>query len=230
MIQMLTHIPAGMEDFAADTDEQWKVIQRVIDDSDYYVLIIGNRYGSTTPEGLSYTEREFDYAIESRLPVFVFPHGDPGSISSYKSDSTDESRMRLEAFRKKAMNGRMVKQWWTGEGLAMEVGGAIANATKSNPRIGWVRSNTIPDEVLRKELEEARRKLREQAITFTEVIEQMKSTQAKHVETIGKLNHRLEAMKTVADAKNSNSPTVTDTSAPTDTKAQPVRNRVLGIW
>ena len=53
-------IPAGMELFPAANDEQWEFIKRVIDDCDYYILIIGGRYGSLTSEGISYTEKEFD--------------------------------------------------------------------------------------------------------------------------------------------------------------------------
>jgi len=30
------HIPVGMEMFSAADDEQWKIIQRQIDESDYY--------------------------------------------------------------------------------------------------------------------------------------------------------------------------------------------------
>jgi hypothetical protein len=45
-------IPAGMELFPAADDEQWAFIKRIIDDCDYYLIIIGGRYGSTTPEGI----------------------------------------------------------------------------------------------------------------------------------------------------------------------------------
>jgi hypothetical protein len=43
------HIPVGMEQFSAADKEQWKIIQRQIDQSDYYVVLIAHRYGSTTP-------------------------------------------------------------------------------------------------------------------------------------------------------------------------------------
>jgi hypothetical protein len=43
------HIPVGMEQFSAADKEQWKIIQRQIDQSDYYVVLIARRYGSTTP-------------------------------------------------------------------------------------------------------------------------------------------------------------------------------------
>ena len=39
-------IPAGMELFAASSDEQFEYIKREIDQSDYYVLILGWRLSS----------------------------------------------------------------------------------------------------------------------------------------------------------------------------------------
>lgn len=39
-------IPAGMELWPASNFSQWQVIKSVIDDSDYYLLIIAGKYGS----------------------------------------------------------------------------------------------------------------------------------------------------------------------------------------
>ncbi|MCR9883896.1 DUF4062 domain-containing protein, partial [Vibrio alginolyticus] len=43
-------IPAGMELFPATDEEQWEFIKRIIDDCDYYLLIIGGRYGSVSSD------------------------------------------------------------------------------------------------------------------------------------------------------------------------------------
>jgi hypothetical protein len=67
----LDHFPAGMELFPASDDDQWALIRGVIDDSDYYVLVVGGRYGSTTAEGISYTEMEFDYANLRKKPILA---------------------------------------------------------------------------------------------------------------------------------------------------------------
>ena len=49
------------------------MIKQVIDLCDYYVLIIGARYGSLNETtGLSYTEMEYDYAVSKNIPVLVF--------------------------------------------------------------------------------------------------------------------------------------------------------------
>ena len=41
----LYHIPIGMEMFSAEDEDQWEIIRRTIDISDYYILILGLRYG-----------------------------------------------------------------------------------------------------------------------------------------------------------------------------------------
>jgi Domain of unknown function (DUF4062) len=135
-------IPAGMEWFPADTEEQWKVIQKVIDDSDFYVLIIGGRYGSITSEGLSYTEKEFDYAV-TKIPVLVFCHENPSGIPLGKSEGEPEMRIRLAAFREKALTGRIANFWTTTEGLAGKVAIAVNRAILTQPAIGWVRADQV---------------------------------------------------------------------------------------
>lgn len=61
-------IPSGMELFPAANDDQWTLTKKVIDDSDYYIVIIAGRYGSVGPEGYSYTEMEYRYALETKKP------------------------------------------------------------------------------------------------------------------------------------------------------------------
>src|SRR5713101_8158684 len=94
-------IPAGMELFPAADEEQFQFIKRVIDDCDYYLLIIGGRYGSMTPEGVSYTEKEYDYAVDKGLKVVALLHEKPDDIPVSKSDIDPLAREKLKAFREK---------------------------------------------------------------------------------------------------------------------------------
>src|SRR5580658_6293264 len=75
-------IPAGMELFPAADEDQWSLIKRVIDDCDYYLVIVGGRYGSIGPEGSSYTEMEYRYALDKGKPVIGFVHKNPGSLAA----------------------------------------------------------------------------------------------------------------------------------------------------
>ncbi|MGG0454259.1 DUF4062 domain-containing protein [Priestia megaterium] len=66
------HIPAGMELFTAGSTRQWDVIEDWIKESDILMLILGGRYGSIEPTtGLSYTEMEYQFALENNIPVFA---------------------------------------------------------------------------------------------------------------------------------------------------------------
>ena len=65
------HIPVGMEMFSAADGEQWRIIARQIDEADYYIAIVGNRYGSVTG-GVSYTEKEYHYAVSKGIPALGF--------------------------------------------------------------------------------------------------------------------------------------------------------------
>lgn len=66
------HIPAGMELFKAGNESQLKTIYKWIDEADVYMLILGGRYGSIESQsGKSYTQLEYEYALNKNIPVFA---------------------------------------------------------------------------------------------------------------------------------------------------------------
>ena len=134
-------IPAGMELFPATDEEQFEFIKRIIDDCDYYLLIIGGRYGSVTKEGISFTEKEYDYAISKGLKVVAALHKDPEKIPLDKSEKDSEPRAQLARFREKASTGRLVKFWSSSEELPGIVALSMAKTIKMFPANGWIRAN-----------------------------------------------------------------------------------------
>lgn len=91
ILLMADCIPAGMEAFVATDDEQFSIIKKVIELCDYYILIIGKRYGSINPiTQLSYTEMEYIYAKEQKIPVLVFALDESVELPSEKVDSDPE--------------------------------------------------------------------------------------------------------------------------------------------
>lgn len=144
-------IPTGMEAFVASNESQWDVIRRVIDECDYYVLIIGGRYGTVTEDGVSYTEKEFEYAKKVGLPILAFIHSAPETIPLGKSEMEAPSRAKLDAFRSKVMAAYPVGQWSDGKQLGGLVSRALVREIKINPRPGWVRNDgTSPIELMEK--------------------------------------------------------------------------------
>ena len=151
-------IPSGMELFPALDEEQWEFIKRVIDDCDYYLLIIGGRYGSTTSEGISYTEKEYDYAIEKGLKVIALVHEKPNELSVEKSDINPELRERLNSFREKVKTNRLVKFWNLANELPGLVALSLSKTIKTYPAIGWIRANQTSSNELLTEMNELRKR------------------------------------------------------------------------
>jgi hypothetical protein len=149
-------IPAGMELFPAADEEQWAFIRRVIDDCDYYLLIIGGRYGSTTPDGVSYTEKEYDYAVSKGIKVLALLHDKPDEIPVGKSELDPALRARLEAFRQRASKGRLVRFWNRAEDLPGLVALSLAKTIKTYPAVGWVRADAVANEDLLTQLNQLR--------------------------------------------------------------------------
>ena len=143
--------------FPASDEEQFEFIKRVIDDCDYYLLIIGGRYGSVTSEGISYTEKEYDYAVEKGLKVVALLHKNPEDIPSGKSELNPEAREKLAAFKEKVSKGRLVDFWTDANGLPGQVALSMINATRTFPSIGWIRANKAASEDLLTEVNALRK-------------------------------------------------------------------------
>lgn len=150
-------IPAGMELFPAADEEQWAFIKKIIDDCDYYLLIVGGRYGSVGAEGVSYTEMEFDYAVEKGIKVVALLHGSPEKLALEKSDISSEARKKLQAFRDKVSEGRLVKYWTSSSELPGLVALSLGKTIKVFPAVGWIRASEGTSEELLKEINELRK-------------------------------------------------------------------------
>lgn len=158
-IMDLDCIPAGMELFPAIDEEQFEFIKKIIDDCDYYILIIGGRYGSITENGISYTEMEFDYAMSKGIPVIAFLHDNINNIPACKVEMDPTTREKLELFRERVKKGRLVKFWNTPEDLTSKVIISLTKAIKMHPGIGWVRANIATNTESLQELNDLRKEV-----------------------------------------------------------------------
>lgn len=143
-IHELFYFPIGMEMFSASDEDQWDVIQDLMDSSDYYVLIVGMRYGTLIPEGkykgVSYTEREFLYALEKKIPVLAFIMADDVPITPAMLENDPTKAAKLIDFKAKVKTGRVVKFWHNADELAVQLTQSLCKATARGNRPGWVRT------------------------------------------------------------------------------------------
>jgi hypothetical protein len=174
-------IPVGMELFPAANEDQWTLIKELIDSCDYYLLIVGGRYGSLNSEGISYTQMEYDYALKKGIPVIAFTPANPDEISVGKTDKDPEKTKKLTAFLD-IVQQKMCKSYENAKDLGSVASRSIIKLIKKHPAIGWVRANQLTSaesskEILdlRKQVEELENKLYKQknfAPVGTETLEQ----------------------------------------------------------
>ena len=134
-------MPAGMELFPASDLSQWELIKAVINESDYYVVVVGGRYGSVHKDtGTSFTEMEYDYATSQGVPVLGFVRKDLKKIPAGFVEADPVARGKLERFREKVMS-RTCRVFEEPIELGMFVMKSLMNEMRTNPRIGWVRAD-----------------------------------------------------------------------------------------
>ena len=138
-------IPCGMEYFPASDDSQWEYIKSLIELCDYYLLIVGGRYGSTDESGISYTEKEYRYAVSKNIPVIAFYHSSPKTLPVYKTDNDKTKEKKLEAFRS-LVQKKLCKPWDSKEQLGAFASRSMSQLIKRHPRIGWIRANQATSE------------------------------------------------------------------------------------
>jgi len=144
----LNCIPAGMELFPAADDDAWTLIRDVIDECDYYVLILAGRYGSCDKDGISYTEKEYRYALEKGKKIIAFIHASPGTLAQNKCEQEADGRAKLDSFRGLA-KAKVCKFWSSADELASVVSRGLVQLINRYPGVGWVRADQLPaDDIL----------------------------------------------------------------------------------
>ncbi|MGL4481277.1 MAG: DUF4062 domain-containing protein, partial [Lactococcus garvieae] len=180
-------IPSGMEMFPATDEEQWEFIKKVIDDCDYYLLIIGGRYGSLSSDGISYTEKEYRYAVEKGIKVIAFLHQSPDELAVVKTDIDPKLMAKLKEFRESVATGRLVKFWNHANELPGLVALSLTKTIKTYPAIGWVRANNQSSAESLNEINELRKendKLRKSLENFESAAKFSLSNLADYSESI----------------------------------------------
>ena len=175
ILLMADCIPAGMEAFVAADDEQFNIIKRVIDLCDFYILIIGARYGSVNAKtGKSYTEMEFDYALSRNIPILVFAKD--VNLDTEATSESVENRAKLSKFRTRALSNRLGGMWSNLGELSRQVAISIMKAKSENQRPGWVRNLGFDPETVSQELNI----LRDKVITLEKENKELRSGKAEN--------------------------------------------------
>ena len=138
-------IPAGMELFPAADEDSISLIKSVIDDCDYYVVIVAGRYGSTLPDSpISYTRMEYEYACQIGKPTIALLHSNVGGLAANKCEASEEGRKRLDEFRAE-LKKKNCRLWADRAELLSAVFTGVQHLKKTRPAVGWVKSSQVSD-------------------------------------------------------------------------------------
>ena len=197
------HIPAGMELFTSADKSQMDTIRRWIDESDVYMLILGGRYGSVEPAtGISYTELEYDYALQQDKALFSVVVDDSALEARVREYGTGlmekENPKQLKDFRDKVLSN--ISSFFSDEkDIRLSVYESLSDFASNRELKGWVSSDEVAnsqsllDEIsalrldndkLKQELANAEKKVsqpRKKVLSedFDELIEILKATEVK---------------------------------------------------
>lgn len=140
----LGHFPSGMELFPSANDNQWSFIKKVIDECDYYIVIVAGMYGTIHSEtGLSYTEMEYRYACEeAKKPVIGFLLQNIDDLPKKKTEPSVKGQKSLKKFRD-FLGKRLFKYFKNSDDLGRVVATSLPDLISSYPSPGWVKSDVL---------------------------------------------------------------------------------------
>lgn len=136
-------IPIGMEYFNAADEDQFTVIKDLISSCDYYVLILGGKYGSIEEKSQkSYTQLEYEYAKSQGIPTVAFFCKDLQDLPASKQEQDQNKKEKLESFTK-TVKTQLCMPYTNADNLALNVITSLSKLRETHPRHGWVRGDTV---------------------------------------------------------------------------------------
>ena len=157
------HIPAGMELFKSGKSK-WETICNWIDESDVFLLILGGCYGSVE-EGaeLSYTEREYQYAMSKNKPMFEivlqdrYLHMKAADEKSKHIQIFEQSnKEKYDKFKNRILKKKICQYVSNLESIKTAIHSQL-NDMVNNPEykiVGWQRADSLDIDINRKSEEQ----------------------------------------------------------------------------
>ncbi|MBU8922295.1 MAG: hypothetical protein KOO63_10810 [Bacteroidales bacterium] len=132
-------------------------------------MIVAGKYGSVDSDAVSYTQKEYEYAILAGIPVIGFVHSNIKKLPAEMVEEDPEKRKKQEKFRGLVQN-KLCKKWSNVDELGAVVSRSVTQIIQSHARPGWVRSNAIASEEATTEILSLRKKLEVQSDELKKLI------------------------------------------------------------
>lgn len=108
-------------------------------------MIIAGKYGSESRDEsghrISYTEMEFNYALEQGKPVLAFLVDNIGKLERNKTEDDNSKMELLKNFKEKIKASRLIKYYKNKDDLKAKVISSLNQIKKQINSGGWVRAD-----------------------------------------------------------------------------------------
>ncbi len=133
-------LPIGMEHFIVSSSGNFSDIEELIDDADFFVLLLGNRYGSLDEkEKISWTEKEYNYACQKKKHIIAIKCPEYLILERKPKEERTEDENRQVAF---GGSVEFAAKAETNSGIAIIITRFLSNFNFSRC-IGWTRIENI---------------------------------------------------------------------------------------
>lgn len=134
--------------------------RRQIDDCDYFILMLGSRYGELSASGVSYMHLEYIYAVTKQKPILVLMYEAPENRADEFQDKTQEGKVKFLDFRRQLQRERdMVMTFRDLRDLEIAIRHTMPQFLARYPAQGWIRPNQQQVQQLQEENEQLRQKI-----------------------------------------------------------------------
>jgi hypothetical protein len=150
MVRELGHTPVLMDSFDDEDTQQWELIKKSIEDSDYMLVLLAKKYHSQGDTG-SRVEKEYLLAQKLGMPVLALLIGDKVKRSESRTEKDREGIKKLAQFRDRLKN-HPHETWTNAVDLFSRAQTLLIRQITLNPRQGWVRAGEVISPALANEL------------------------------------------------------------------------------
>ncbi len=132
--------------------------RRQIDECDYFLLLLGSKYGELSASGVSYMHLEYIYAVTKQKPIIVLLHESPDSRLTSLQETTQDAKIKFQDFRRQLQREReMVVTYREARDLELALRHAMPQFVTRYPAQGWIRP--MQTQRLQDEIDQLRQKI-----------------------------------------------------------------------
>ncbi|PHV69454.1 hypothetical protein CS063_15780 [Sporanaerobium hydrogeniformans] len=173
-------MPVGQGSLANLDDREMKIVQELIEDSDYYLLVIGNKPHIETASQMAWISHTLESVKRKGLPILIYAYQGEACFDFIQKEQSTSLQLQMEKVKKEIWCEDFIQQWTSKEELYDKILSGIWNMIEEQPQVGWIRGDCIGRQVLLEEIKKLQLEKRLMVKHIEELEEQLAATQVQN--------------------------------------------------